>query len=243
MCQPRRLLLPVTSLLAILLNAMPAPAETLTQSKLVPLQTTGFNDSSSLTFDKFDIANNRLDSIDFQFSGHIEGGVRLENQSTSARTITTFIGATLTLKRSDNTVLLNLSPRANTSDNLGANDGTLDFMGTSGMTHNNLSDNRSGSTTIVRPSAELDPFMGSGTFTLLLSSLSNSGDSAGGTVTEIFNAMASAQVTVIYTYSRLISPPPLSVVPEPSSFALLGIGGGFSLVFGHWKWRTRRKVA
>lgn len=239
----RRSLLPIAALLAFLLSEVPAFAATMTQTQVVSLQTTGFTDSSSLTFDKFNIEGQRLDSIEFQFSGHVEGAVRLENQSSSPRTITTFMGATLTLRRPDDAILLILSPRVNTSDNLGAFDGTMDFAGASGVVHNNLFDDQSGSTTIVRPSGDLLQFVGPGTFTLQLSSVSNSGDSGGGALTDILNAMASARVTVISTYSGLISPPPLSAVPEPSSFALLGIGGGFTLLFGHWRRRSRRKVA
>ncbi len=243
MPRSRRSLFSFAALLAILLSEMPSSAATLTQTKMVPLQTTGFTDTSSLTFDRFNIAGQQLDTIEFQFSGRIEGGVRLENQSSSARTITTFIGANLTLRRPDNVVLLNLSPRANTSDSLGAYDGVMDFMGSSGVIRNNLVGNQSGTTTIDRPSADLAQFMGPGTFSLLLRSDSDSGDSGGGALTVIFNAMASAEVTVIYTYSTLISPPPLSAVPEPSSFALLGVGGGVTLLFGRWRRRSRRNVA
>ena len=100
MPRARRILSPLAAFLAILIGETPASAATLTQTRLVPLRTTGFNDASSLTFERFNREGFRLDSVDFQFSGHIEGGVRLENLSTSARTITTSIGANLTLSES-----------------------------------------------------------------------------------------------------------------------------------------------
>ncbi len=239
----RRSQLSLAALLAILINAVPAEAATLTQTRQVSLRTTGFNDASSLTFDRFNIANNRLDSIEFQFSGHVEGGVRIENLSTAARAITTFIGANLTLRRPDGVVLLNLSPRATALHNLGAYDGTTDFGGPSGDVRANLVGDQSGTTLIERPSADLAQFMGPGTFSLLLRSESDSGDSGGGALVEIFRAMASAEVNVIYTYSRFTSPEDLSTVPEPSSLALLGIGGGATLLFGHYRRRSRRASA
>ncbi len=243
MSHSRRILPPLAALLAVLICEMPASADTLTQTRLVPLQTTGFTDSSSLTFNRFNVADSVLDSIQFQFSGHIEGRVRLENQSGAPRTIATFIGATLTLRRPDNVVLLNISPRAEKSYSLASFDGSVNFADSSGVTDNSLVDDESGSMTFVPPSAELAQFVGPGTFSLTLSTESDSGDSGGGALTTIFNAMASAQVNVIYNYTPVLEPPDPFVIPEPSSFALLGIGGGLTLLCGHWRGRRRRDVS
>src|SRR5687767_1854911 len=121
----RRILAPLVAFLAVLIGETPASADTLTQTRLVPLRTTGFSDASSLTFDRFNREGFQLDRVDFQFSVHIEGGVRLENRSTSPRTIATSIGANLMLlDPDDNEVLLGLSPRDERSVTLGAFDGT-----------------------------------------------------------------------------------------------------------------------
>jgi len=222
---------------------MPATAATLTQTRQVPLRTTGFTDTSSLTFEKFNVEGFQLDSVDFQFSVHIEGGVRLENQSTLPRTIAMSIGAILSLRTPENELLLSLSPRDERSVDLGAFDGTVDFAGSSGVTLTNLSGDRSGSMSFVRQEGSdvLAQFRGPGNFSRLLSSVSDSGDSGGGALTSIFNAMASAQVTVTYTFTQ-VEPPEPETVPEPSSLALLGIGGGLTLLCGHWRGRWRRSA-
>ena len=97
----RRSLCPFAAFLAILIGGKTASAATLTQTRLVAAPDDGLHRLVEPDFDeRFNIADFRLDSVDFQFSVQIEGGVRLENRSTSARTITTSIGANLTLSES-----------------------------------------------------------------------------------------------------------------------------------------------
>ena len=236
---PRRLLSLVAMLVVLLLGETAAPAAIITQTRSVGFQNLGLNDSSSLVFDRFDTSLGTLSSIGFQLVGHVEGSVGVENLGTAARTISTTLSATLTLTRPDASTLLITTPTASTSDDLAAFDGIMDFGGASGRTHNNLFGDLMTSLTGPTSAADLALFSAPGTIALSLTGVSTSTDIGGANVLTSFDTSASASIVVVYNY--LAAPNPLTV-PEPSSLAVVGVGAGCVLLFGHWRRRTRRVV-
>ena len=145
--------------------------------------------------------------------GHVEGTAAAESLDTAPATINLSLGATisLSLMGSDLVVVL---PITMVSFNAASYDGTLDFMGSSGMTFNNLMADASDMAKLTTGMDNLLPWIGVGSIKLDATAMGASTGSGAGNLFLQFSTLASAQITVIYKY-----------IPTPGSFALLGIGG------------------
>jgi len=194
------------------LLSAPATADTITYTDSIPLSATGWSDSVSVP--KFDPALGTLNSIEYTLSGHVEGTAAFENQSPSEATITMDLSAILKLQRPDLTTIVITIPVASTSDDVTAYDGVLDYGGTSGRTHSNLSNDLSESIT-SSSAADLSLFTGTGNISLPVEAGGASSGSGSGTLILQFSTAASAEVEVIYNYT----------VPEPATMGLLSLGG------------------
>ena len=181
----------------VMLSAAVGTAGTITHTASVSLSPTNWN--TSLTFPKFDQDCDCLQSICFQLDGHVEGMAKFESMDAAPTTVTMNLQSTITLSRPDLSTLVVVIPLANTSDNVTAFDGTIDFGGTSGKTYSGLSGNATDSKC---SSTEGDRalFCGTGNISLPIQAIGTSNGSGAGNLILQFATSASAGVTVTYTY-------------------------------------------
>lgn len=205
-----------TSVVLVIALAAGANADTISFSGSVPLATTNW--ANSITFPQFNPALGTLDSIQFILNGHVEGSAGFENKDNEPATITMDLQAMLRLRRPDSSVLVLTLPVVSTIDNVLAWDGIDDYAGDSGETYLNLAANSSDSAISSSP-ADIALFTGIGSIILPVTANGASTGSGAGNLLLQFSTFASADATVIYTYT----------VPEPAAAGLLGLAGMFLL--------------
>ncbi len=194
----RKLLACLTVLgLCAILSASVSGAGTITYNASVTLSPTNWN--TTLSFPKFDQDCDCLQSICFQLDGHVEGSAKFESMDGSPTTVTMSLQSTITLMRPDLTTLVVVIPLANTSDNVTAFDGLIDFGGTSGKTYADLSGNATDSQ-CSSSAADKALFCGTGNISLPIKALGTSNGSGAGNLILQFATSASAGATVTYTY-------------------------------------------
>jgi len=194
------------SLLLILLCVLVVPAalsaDTITHQASYPLTVTNWKDAT-MSIPKFNGVPECLQSICFELSGHVEGNAKFESLDGAPATVVMNLQATVTLSRPDLTTLVTVIPLVNSSDNVSAFDGTIDFGGTSGKSYIGVSGDKieSACTSTV---ADKALFCGSGNIDLPVSGAGTSNGSGPGSLILQFNTNASSQVTVTYTYICLV---------------------------------------
>ena len=197
-------------LLAICIILLPAGsfADEIIYTQSVPLSTTNWN--QTITIPKFNLDAPCLESVCFELNGHVEGLAKFESLDAAPATVGMNLQATITLQRPDNTPLVTVIPLAQTSDAVTAFDGTIDFLGTSGRTYDDLSGDANESGCTVDP-ADLLLFTGTGNILLPVEALGTSNGSGAGNLILQFNTSASVEVIVKYTYD-------CSVPTQPSTW-------------------------
>jgi len=181
----------------LLLWAAVGSAATISYSASVALTPTNWN--TTLTFPKYDLDPACLQSICFEMNGHVEGSAKFESLDGNPATVAMFLQSTITLQRPDNTPLVTVIPLANTSDNVTAFDGVIDFGGTSGRTYSGLSGDAQ-DTECTSAAADLALFSGTGNIGLPIVASGTSYGSGAGNLILQFSTSASAGATVTYTY-------------------------------------------
>jgi hypothetical protein len=166
------------------------------------------NWSSTISLPKFDPSLGRLQRIDFTFVGQLTGSAQAENQSSSAAIVTLNFTCTMTLTRPDNSTIVVALPRQVFTDELSAYDGTLDFGGRSGVTHEHISVRHSVTVHSPPPVTDLALFTGLagdvGQIHLPITAAGTSTHTGPGNLTVLFMQQASAAVTVCYTYAPTV---------------------------------------
>jgi hypothetical protein len=189
----------------------------------VPLQSTNWN--TTMTFPKFDPALGTLQQIDFTLSGNVQGTARAESLDASPTVVTTNFQAQITLTRPDMSVIVVTIPIATFMDSFTAFDGTIDFGGTSGATHANITANASNTATSPPPITDLALFTGlpnnPGTISLPVLAAGTSNASGSGNVITQFTTMADASCTVCYTY--VVNNQPFFPVCVQNQMASVGV--------------------
>lgn len=219
----RRCLAPAfLALLTPLALAGGPPTQQICHTASIPLQSTNWN--NSITVPKFDPALGQLVSINFNLAGHIEGSVREESLDASPTVVTTNFQAQITLTRPDLTVIVVTIPIANFNDSFTAFDGVIDFGGTSGVSHLNITADASNSATSPPPISDLALFTGlpnaPGTITLPVNAIGTSNASGSGNLITQFLTAASASCTVCYNY---INSPPDFTLCNTNQMASVGV--------------------
>jgi hypothetical protein len=195
------------------LSCLAASAASITYGPAgIPIQTTNWTDSISLP--KWDPAlfpGQVLTGISFDLSGQVEGDISIESLDNGPSTVTSSLQAVITLTDPSNNVLAQVIPVANTVDNLSAFDGSIDFGGTSGAQHLNLT---SGAMS-AGSSMDFAAFTGAGSILLPIDAQATSNASGAGNLVTVFRTAAGAEASVTYTFEP---------VPEPSTLVLVGLG-------------------
>lgn len=193
----------VAAFAAILAPINAAQATTLTYESTVDLEKTNFEKQISLP--KFDSSLGDLESVLFELSGNVQGSVELENRDAQAALVTGNLAAEIGLKRPDDSLLLVALPTASVEQKLNKYDGKLDFDGTSGVTLTDISNTKKESKSLTIPD-NFTPFIGDGSFNLLIEAIGNSTATGAGNLLAGFETYAGATVAVSYTYAKKEEP-------------------------------------
>lgn len=211
------------AVLAIVAAATPARADSETFTDSVSIQPTNF--TASVSIPRFDPSLGTLTSIDFTLMGTVLGTAKFESEDAAPSTVITNLQATIKLERPDLSTVTVVLPTVTTSTSVTAFDGVVDFGGTSGRTFTGQTSSATSSISSPPPLSDLLLFTGLTNIVLPVLATGTSTGSGNGNLDLSFRTNASAVVTVTYNYT------PLRAVPEPSSFALIGLGGaGLALI-------------
>ena len=201
-----------------------AQAGMIASTKTVALTETDWDEI--LSFKKFDTLLGILTSIDFLLSGTTSGIARAENKGTSASNLTLVISTNLILTRPDAKTIVIATPLFSEIFKVKKYDKVTDFAGTSGITTATQTATALNSAT-YSDEVDLLLFSGSGTIDLGLKTIGNSSAIGSGNITSDFSTSAGGYATVTYHYTDApVAPAADAVIPEPASFAIMGLGLG-----------------
>ena len=188
---------------AALVVSTAASAQSVSFTDSIPLSTTNWTDSVSVS--RFDPDLGDLISVDFELEAFTQGSAMFESQDAQPATVTLNFQVSIALQRPDMSTLVTSSPAVMTIDNATAFDGTIDFGGTSGVTHPNLVANQVETATSPPPASDLVLFTGAagnpGMITLPVVAMGQSSGTGAGNLLLQFSSMAGANVTVTYNYA------------------------------------------
>jgi hypothetical protein len=179
-----------------------ASADVLTHSTSIPLSSTNWSHVALLP--RFNTALGTLEGVSVSLSGHIEGTARYENLDQSSATITINFTADLKVRRPDtNAVLLSSTPAFHQVDQAAAFDGTIDFAGPSGETLSTISSTANSTFVPPFPLNAMDQalFVGAGNAVFTASATGLSSGMGSGNLIVGFTQLASAVLSVTYTYT------------------------------------------
>ncbi|MBL8764867.1 MAG: choice-of-anchor E domain-containing protein [Phycisphaerae bacterium] len=181
-----------------------ARAESVDYSASISLATTNWSDSISIPL--FDPNLGSLVSIEFYLSGMVAGNAAFESLDAAQSIVDLSLKAEIKLMRPDASSLVVVLPEVNTSDSVQSFDGSIDFGGDSGRTHNGLTSSMTEAFFSPPPVSDLALFTGNGTINLLVSAAGLSSASGAGNLITFFQTQASADVRVRYNYTTIPLP-------------------------------------
>ena len=197
--------------LACIVSAATARADT--RSTSVVVAPGGTNWSSTASFTKFHPSIGQLESIAVTTSAEIRGGLGAENITSNPVTTTATFAALVTLTMPDQSVIDAPTPSRTFVDSLAAFDGTVDFSGTSGVTHAGIVATDTRTMTMPPPASALAQFTGVGPIRLPVAAFDLS--TWNGQAPARIAQTASATITITYTFT-----------PWPSTAFCFGDGSG-----------------
>lgn len=201
-----------------------AQAGVIASTKIVALTATDWDEI--LTFNKFDTLLGTLTSIDFLLSGTTSGVAKAENTGNVARDLILNISTKLLLTRPDTEIIVIATPLFSQIFKAKKYDNETDYAGKSGITTATQTATAVNSATYSKE-IDLLLFSGSGTIDLGLSTLGNSSAVGSGNMASGFSTSAGGYATVTYHYTDApVALAAHAVIPEPASFAIMGLGLG-----------------
>ncbi|NOZ53830.1 MAG: choice-of-anchor E domain-containing protein [Gammaproteobacteria bacterium] len=177
---------------------------------------------TALTVSQFDSSLGTLSQVELFFDTSVGGQASAESLNTGPATVTLNIFADISLDLNNLSVadVILTDVGDSSMQNLASFDGTIDFGGTSGVGPISLFGTDSGSRSTMN-AADLALFTGLGTISFdAVANGASSGSGAGNLITQ-FATDAGADLRVRYTFDA-VTPP--TVVPEPTSLLLMGLG-------------------
>lgn len=192
--------------------SLAASADTISYMDTIPLQSTNWVNSVSIP--KFNPALGFLDSIELKLKGNVEGSIEFESLDAGPATVTTSLAAMIQLKRPDNSLITAVTPNFNTSDNVTAFDGVIDFGGGSGRSYFDLNAMELSTYDSPPPLSDLALFTGVGNILLPVQATAVSTAGGAGNLLAAFVTNAGATVMVTYNYT----------IPEPATMGLMSLG-------------------
>lgn len=204
----------------LVMGSMAVGAATITETDVINIQTTNWVES--LNINQFNNAGGTLilDSVELKLTTDVTGFAKIESLDAAPAVITTNWGGAVTVDLTS----LSIADMVGTAglvftDNASIADGIVDFGGTSGFSHLDLSDSDVLTVTTTNV-GDLAFFTGAGSV-----SFSTAGDGAStatgaGNVVSQFSTSAGATLEVKYTFHDNTPP----AVPVPAPLALMGLG-------------------
>jgi uncharacterized repeat protein (TIGR01451 family) len=193
-------------LIFLLFMFMPLPrafaaTKTATQVCTLGLLSTDWTRNCNVV--QFNPALGNLTSVLITNSASIQGNLGVENADNLLHVITTEFAGEVTLRRPDNTTLLqtDLIGSAQTF-NATSFDGIVDFAGTSGTTYTGLTAAQS-SQLIVSTAPDLGLFIGTANLAMPVNAIGTSVSTGSGNIDTQYRTSALATVTIVYTYQAL----------------------------------------
>ena len=221
-----------STMLLLAAGAANALTLTTTESATIATQTTNWGPNVkenpapfALSVAQFDASLGKLLSVRLDFSGNVDGQTSVESLDAAAATIITAIRADIALDLTALTTndFLLVGVGDSHTQAVSADDGTLDFSGTSGFGPINLS----GTATDFKLTTNINDlafFTGIGAVSFDSTASGISSASGAGNIISQFATNAGSDLQVTYTYST--GP----TLPEPASLLLIGVGLlGFSV--------------
>ena len=185
------------------------------------------NWTQTLSINQFNTAGGTLvlDQVDIAFQGNVAGTAKFESLDAAPATVAMHLAALLTASYPTSGVnapctvaglCLSLTPTADTSDNVTAFDGTIDFGGGSGRSYTGLGGTTSTSAQYLTGNPELAAFTGTGTVAFALAGKGASSADGAGNIVSQFSVTAQSILTITYTYHQNTG------TPEPATMVMLG---------------------
>jgi hypothetical protein len=221
-------LVPLALALALSSTALAGtPTQQVCYSDTLPESPTNW--MANATLPKFDTALGTLTQIDFTLASQFHGNIGIESLDSTATNVASQLMVSASLYTPDMMVIMGGTPTANFVDPLGPFDGTVDFMGTSGVMHTGVdaSDMASGMSTDFALFS--GPPGNPGTIDLPVTTVGSSTSSGSGNVVSQFMVTAGATVTICYTYIPNV--PPVFQPPTPDCGSTLMASSGVLVTF------------
>ncbi len=177
----------------------------------IPMQLTNFTRITSLP--RFDPTLGELISIELQVSASVRGSARIESLDAAASLVATQFAVDMEITQSDMPLALFMIPVANFLDSFAAYDGTIDFGGTSGLTHDGIEAHDQMSYVLPMTPENRAIFSGTGMIDFVADAQANSSAAGGGNLIAQFDTMAGVDVQVCYAF--LGNNPPVVDCPGP----------------------------
>jgi len=182
---------------------------------------------TAISFNKFDTSLGMLTSVVFDLMGTVEGIGKAESLDAMPASVSLGFGSIITLSRPDATTLVVAHPLFSNNFSFSEFDGNINFGGTSGGTTGLQSATKSESLTSLS-AGDFALFSGPGTILLNLKAIGTSSSEGSGNLITQFSTYASGLGKVTYNYNDKVTYNYNdNVVPEPATFAIMGLGLGF----------------
>jgi hypothetical protein len=188
----------------------------------IMLQTTNFN--TTLSFSDFDTmgGNRVLNSVSFSILGVVIGDAKAESTDNRPSTLVTTLSAEIAMLDLNDNLLVVTIPTVQNSFNASIYDNVTDFGGTSGVSYTGVTASNFESKDLANISPtmlNLASFTNGLSNDFVIDTRAMSSATGAGNIVSQFSTMASAEVTITYTYDDLqVS------VNSPASLALLVFG-------------------
>lgn len=160
-----------------------------------------------------------LEAVVIDIVAQVDVTARAENRDRLGREITLNMGANLSLKLGDDTLVV-ASPTLAQTYFAGGFDGAIDFGGASGVTYTDLMEMTGATTTLSLPADDLSQWIGGGLITLTGVAEAFSFVDGGGNLTSQFQTQAAMEYMVEYIFRGETVP-----TPTAAGLGLAGLGG------------------
>lgn len=191
------------ALLALSLLASVSQAGQVCHTATYPASPTNW--AQTFTLPKHDPALGALQSVTITARCTLTGQLGLENPSPNAGNYTARLAVFGSIHRPDATVALALEPDVESTLNIGAFDGAIDFAGSSGVLLPNLAATRESHAVLASP-ADLSWFTAASsgeTITLGVTAQGTSVANGPGPIVVVFTTLAAVEVSVCYGYREI----------------------------------------
>jgi hypothetical protein len=149
---------------------------------------------------QFDPAQGALSGITVSFQAHVGGSVGIESLDNRPSQASSVYASDMQLADYGGSVLLSLTPSVGFLDSLAPFDGTIDFGGTSGVFHGNISVEDSGSISVPLTPENLAAYVGLGTVSFDAAAVGASMVTGPGNIVSQILTSADATVTICYEF-------------------------------------------